>query len=111
MIVLLPLMMVLAGCRHLPPPKPLEQLTAEEKDGYAVAQAHCSKCHNDRVDRPKHGPSLVGVFKQPYLPSGAPANDERVTNVIEHGHNLMPALGNDIPPGDLPVLLKYLHTL
>ena len=76
--------------------------------------AHCSMCHYDRVSDPLHGPSLRGLYKKPYLPSGAPANDERVTATVLHGRNLMPAqpyLSPSYSPGDLDDLIAYLHTL
>ena len=58
-----------------------------------------------------HGPSLLGMYKKPYLPSGTPANDERVTNTIEHGRGLMPAMGSSLDEQELADLLGYLHTL
>ena len=44
------------------------------------------------------------------MPSGAPANDARVTATILHGRTLMPA-SPDTDPTDLQNLLTYLHTL
>ncbi len=67
-------------------------------------------CHYDRIEGPLHGPSLRGVFKKQYLPSGAPATVERVTTTIQHGRNLMPAQP-DLDPQDVDDLLAYLHTL
>ena len=101
----------LAGCKSMPPPMPLEQLNAQQMRGHAVFQAHCLVCHYDRKDKPLHGPSLLGVFKMPALPSGAPANDERVTTTILHGHGLMPAMGSKMDQQDIDDLLAYLHTL
>jgi mono/diheme cytochrome c family protein len=101
----------LAGCKSGPPPMPLEQLNAQQMHGHAVFQAHCAQCHNDRADKPLHGPSMVGVFKRQTLPSGAPANDERVTATIAHGHGLMRGLGDTIDQQDTDDLLAYLHTL
>jgi mono/diheme cytochrome c family protein len=101
---------MLVGCHNGPPPKPLDQLTSQEVDGHRVYQAHCAACHYDRVSEPLHGPALRGVFKKPYLPSGAPANDDRVTATILHGRNLMPAQPNT-DPQELADLLAYLHTL
>lgn len=101
----------LTGCKNVPPPVPLEQLNAQQMHGHAVFQAQCARCHNDRKDAPLNGPALIGVFKKPYLHSGAPANDERVTDTILHGHGLMPAMGNTIGQQDLNDLLAYLHTL
>ena len=54
---------------------------------------------------------LLGVYKKPYLPSGAPANDDRITNVILHGRGNMPAVGAALAPGDIPAILAYLKTL
>jgi mono/diheme cytochrome c family protein len=99
-----------SGCHRLPPPTPLHQLNAEQTHGYNVFQARCAVCHYERLDKPRNGPSLVGIFKKPYLPSGAPADDDRVTATILHGRNLMPAQPN-IDPDDLAALLAYLHTV
>src|ERR1700756_2694886 len=108
---LLTLACVLAGCKSGPPPVPLEQLNARQMHGHAVFQPRCGECHNDRKDKPLHGPPMLGVFKRPTLPSGAPANDERVTATILHGHGLMPAMGNRMNQQDIDDLLAYLHTL
>ena len=103
--------LLLAGCRSVPPPTPLDQLNAQQTRGHGVFQAHCAVCHYDRQDSALHGPALLGLYKKPALPSGAAATDERVTATIVHGRNLMPALGNQIEPADLDDLLAYLHTL
>ena len=85
-------MFLLAGCGPpLPPSKPLSELTPQEAAGHQVYAAHCARCHYANTDRSLHGPGLQALYKQKYLPSGAPANDDRVTAVILHGHNLMPA--------------------
>lgn len=101
---------LVAGCHRLPPPTPLDQLNAQQREGYNVFQARCANCHYERVDEPKKGPSLVGMFKKPYLHSGAPANDERVSATILHGHGLMPGQP-DIDPESVQALLAYLHTV
>jgi mono/diheme cytochrome c family protein len=104
------LALLLAGCHSLPPPTPLDQLNAQQARGHTVFEAHCGQCHYDRRPGPLHGPSLRSVFKKQYLPSGAPANDERVTATVLHGHALMPAQP-DLSPEDLQDLRAYLHTL
>lgn len=109
--LLAPLLLLVAGCRSTPPPKPLDQLTAQEAQGHAVYQAHCAQCHYDRRTGSLNGPSLLGVFKKPALPSGAAATDERVTATIVHGRNNMPALGNQLTDSDIADVLAYLHTL
>ena len=100
---------LLTGCHSVPPPTPLTQLNQQQTVGYMIFQTHCAACHYERLNHPKNGPALAGLFKKPYLPSGAPANDERVTSTILHGHNLMPA--QNVDPDELAALLAYLHTV
>ena len=109
--VLLVALVGVTGCKSTPPPTPLNLLNVQQMRGHAVYQAHCAICHYDRRNGPLNGPSMLGVFKKPYLPSGAPANDERVTATILHGRNMMPAQGNKLDSQDLDDLLAYLHTL
>ena len=106
--------LLMSGCRSIAPPTPLDRLNAQQTRGHAVYRARCGQCHYDRQDGPLHGPSLLGVFKKQYLPSGAPANDERVSATILHGRNLMPAqpgLDPSVDPQELDDLLAYLHSL
>jgi len=103
--------LLLAGCHSAPPSKPLSQLTPTEMQGHAVYQSHCAACHYANSERSLHGPGLQGMFKKPYLPSGAPANDDRVTAVILHGRNMMPPFGGELDDQQLHDLLAYLHTL
>jgi len=104
--------MLLAGCRPpLPPSKPLAELTPQETSGYQVFEAHCARCHYPNSAAGYHGPGLQALYKQPYLPSGAPANDERVTAAILHGRGMMPAFGDKLDEKELADLIAYLHTL
>jgi mono/diheme cytochrome c family protein len=100
-----------AGCNSLPPGKPLASLTPEEARGRAVFVSACARCHNAYETQALHGPSLYGVFRKPYLNSGAPARDDRVIEVVLHGRNLMPPAGGNLTPLQLQELLRYLHTL
>ncbi len=93
------------------PSKPLSQLTAQEKRGRVVYQQYCASCHYANQTGDLHGPSLFAMYRKKYLPSGAPANDERVTPVILRGHNTMPGFRNDLSDQQLADLLAYLHTL
>ena len=102
---------VLTGCRHLPPSKPLSELTPTEMRGHAIYRSQCASCHYANSEQPLHGPGLQGMFKKPYLPSGAPANDDRVLSAIVHGRNMMPAFGNALDDRQLQDLMAYLHTL
>ena len=100
----------LVGCRSTPPPTPLDRLNPQQARGHLVFQVRCAACHYDRSAGSLQGPALRGVFQKQFLPSGAPASDERVTATILHGRTLMPAQP-DIDPQDLNALLAYLHTL
>jgi mono/diheme cytochrome c family protein len=105
-------LLLLTGCGpKLPPSKPLSELTPQELRGHQVFVDNCARCHRANDTRSLHGPGLQALFKQNYLPSGFPANDERVTFVVLHGHGMMPAFGNTISQGQLQNLLAYLHTL
>lgn len=108
---MLALACMLAGCKTLPPGKPVSQLTPEEANGRAVFVSECARCHNAYSTEALHGPSLYGVFRKPYLPSGAPARDDRVREVILHGRDMMPPLGGDLTEQQIVDLLRYLHTL
>jgi mono/diheme cytochrome c family protein len=102
---------VVVGCKTLPPPTPLADLNPQQAHGHAVFEARCAACHYDRRNAPLHGPALIGVFKKPALPSGAAATDERVTATILHGRGMMPAMGNNMDTQDVEDVLAYLHTL
>lgn len=101
----------LTGCHHLPPSKPLSELTPTEMRGYTVYQQQCAQCHQANSEKSLHGPGLQGVFKKPYLPSGAPANNDRVRAAIAEGRNMMPAYGNVLNDQQMNDLLAYLHSL
>ena len=99
------------GCTKLPPPTPLAELNAQQMRGHDVYQARCASCHNDRTNEPLNGQSLRSIFKKQYLESGAPANDERVMDVVVLGRPMMPAVGRSMSPQERDDLLAYLHTL
>ncbi len=104
-------LLILAGCHRMPPSKPLSELTPSEMQGYGVFQSHCAACHYANKEQSLHGPGLQGMFKKPYLPSGTPANDDRVRAVIVHGRGMMPAFGDRLDDRQMQDLLAYLHTL
>ncbi len=102
-------LLALAGCRSLPPSMPASQWTPREARGAAVYQQACARCHYPTTTSGLHGPGLQALTKQPSLPSGAPPTDERITDVILHGRQMMPATPLD--DDQLRDLLAYLHTL
>lgn len=108
--VVLPLL--LAGCGpSYAPSKPLSQLTPQEMQGRDVYVQDCASCHHANRTGDLHGPSLFAMYRKKYLPSGAPANDARVTDVIQYGRNMMPGFGSQLSQQQLQNLLAYLHTL
>ena len=103
---------IVAGCGpSLGPSKPLSQLTPQEARGRAIYDQDCASCHYANQTGDLHGPSLFAMYRKKYLPSGAPANDARVTPVIVQGRNMMPGFGNQLNDQQLQDLLAYLHTL
>jgi len=79
--------------------------------GRNVFDANCARCHEPYSSRGLHGPSLHNLYKKEYLPSGMPANDDRITEVIWRGRAKMPAFGNALSTAQIDALLAYLKTL
>jgi len=103
---------LLSGCKpSYPPAKPIAQLNPQEYRGYQVYQQACASCHYADRSGDLHGPSLYAMYDRKYLPSGAPANDSRVSAAVMDGHGIMPGFGNQISRQQLQDLLAYLHTL
>ena len=99
----------LTGCRPLPPSMPSSQWNAQQARGAAVFQQNCSRCHSPTSTRSMQGPGLQALTKRKAMPSGAPPTDGMLTNVILHGHGMMPATA--LSDSQLQDLLAYLHTL
>lgn len=99
----------LTGCRSLPPSKPSSEWTPQEARGAEVYQAKCARCHYPTTTHGLNGPGLQALTKVKSMPSGAPPNEERLTDVILHGRGMMPA--TDLTDEQLQDLLAYLHTL
>ena len=81
----------------------------EEARGAQVFHQKCAKCHYHTTTRPLNGPGLQAITKVRAMPSGAPPTDERLTYVILHGRNMMPA--TQLTDDQLSDLLAYLRTL
>lgn len=87
-------------------------LNAQQAAGRRLYDQYCDRCHEPYSSRDKRGRSLQGVLKKQFLPqSGMPANDERVSELIVTGRNMMPAFGQALSPDQVKDLLAYLHTL
>ena len=100
---------VLAGCRKLPPSMPPSQWNAQQARGALVFRQYCARCHYATTTQGLHGPGLQALTKLKAMPSGAPPTDEMLTDVILHGHGMMPATA--LTDSQLQDLLAYLHTL
>jgi mono/diheme cytochrome c family protein len=99
----------LTGCRSLPPSKPEALWTAEEARGAQIYRQSCARCHYPTTTHPLNGPGLQALTKIKAMPSGAPPTDERLTQVILHDRNMMPA--TQLTEDQLSDLLAYLHSL
>jgi len=86
-------------------------LTPQQGRGRRSYNARCANCHEAYVDRPRNGPSMKDLYKNKYLPSGAPSNDERVRDAILLGRPNMPAYRSVMDERELADMMAYLHTL
>jgi mono/diheme cytochrome c family protein len=86
-------------------------LNPQQASGRRVYDRYCALCHDAYSSRSLKGPSLQGLFKKQFMPSGAPANDDRVREVINLGRSKMPSFGNVLEEQQMDDLLAYLHTL
>ena len=103
---------VLSGCESEPRKTDAELgLTPQQAMGRRVYDARCAECHYAYSSRNLRGPSLHGLFKKPFMSSGIPANDERVTDIILLGRAKMPGFQQKLTQQQLVELLAYLHTL
>lgn len=112
-IAVFTLVAALSGCEARPPRKSDAELGLNEQQaaGRKVYDAYCLGCHEAYVTGGRRGPSLMGVFKKKELPSGTPANDQRVREVILQGRAKMPSFGDRLTPQQVDDLLAYMYTL
>jgi mono/diheme cytochrome c family protein len=94
-----------AGCHETPP------LTSQEKAGKHLYEVRCAHCHEDNdLALKKIPPNLHAVFNKATLPSGAPATDAQVRQVVLAGKGMMPAFNGRFDDAQMAALLAYLHT-
>jgi mono/diheme cytochrome c family protein len=87
------------------------RLTAQEAEGKHFYEERCAHCHRDNdLELKKVPPDLHGIFKGTKLPSGAPATDSSVRNVVLGGKGMMPAFSGRFDDAQMAALLAYLHT-
>jgi mono/diheme cytochrome c family protein len=93
------------GCHDAP------KLTTQEAQGKHLYQVRCAHCHEDNdLGLKKVPPDLHGVFDKSTLPSGAPATDAQVKQVVLGGKGMMPAFTGRFDEAQMSALLAYLHT-
>ena len=104
---------LLAGCTQDDPRSKLSDaelgLTPSQARGRRVYDAACARCHFAYRSGDLHGPTMKGLYGKPSMPSGVPANDERVKEVIVRGKRMMPP--TDLSPQQLEDLVAYMHSL
>ena len=86
-------------------------LNEQQAHGRRVYKLYCAICHQAYSNQPLKGPSLKGLYKKPYLPSGLIANDRFVEQTIVSGRKMMPAMGNSLSDQEIKDVIAYLHTL
>lgn len=111
MMLTLGALVLAAGCDSKSDDTTKAPLTPQQLRGQRLYAANCAICHRADSEAPLNGPGMKGVFQKKFLPSGAPANDERVGNTIRRGRLTMPAYEEILDESQLNDLLAYLHTL
>ena len=86
-------------------------LNAAQAHGRRVFKVFCAVCHSAYSSKALKGPSLQGVYKKQYLPSGLLANDRFVEQTIVRGRNMMPPMGTSLSQQEIEDVIAYLHSL
>jgi mono/diheme cytochrome c family protein len=86
-------------------------LTTQQAEGKRLYQSRCAHCHEENdLGLKKTPPNLHGVFARSALPSGAPATDAGVQQVVLRGKGMMPSFDGRFSADQMRALLAYLHT-
>ncbi len=97
--------LIFAACRG---PEPL---TPQQVEGKHLYEVRCAHCHRDNdLALKKVPPDLHIVFSSAKLPSGAPATDAQVRQVVLAGKGMMPSFNGRFDEEQMAALLTYLHT-
>jgi cytochrome c5 len=80
--------------------------------GRYVYQTYCAACHDATTNLHllKDPPRLDSLFRKQTFPSGAPATDDELRNVILHGRGIMPPFEGTVSDDDVAALVQYMHT-
>lgn len=111
-VVLLLSILLLFGCEAERRKSDAELgLNPQQAAGRRIFDRTCARCHDAYSSRGLQGPSLKGIFQRKYFPSGLPANDARMADVILMGRAKMPSFRPELSDPELQDLIAYLHTL
>lgn len=103
---------VLGACTGDRHPSDAElRLTPQQAHGRRTYEARCAQCHYAYRSGDLNGPTMKGLYQKLYMPSGVPANDERVHEVILRGKRMMPGYAGFLNDQQMDDLIAYLHTL
>lgn len=85
-------------------------LTSQQAEGKQLYDSRCSHCHDfNDLQLKKVPPDLHGLFTRGTLPSGAPATDQQVRQVVLDGKGMMPSFAGRFTDEQMAALLAYLH--
>jgi mono/diheme cytochrome c family protein len=111
LLVLLAAAMTACNSEQKPKSDAELHLNAQQAHGRRVYDQYCLECHEAYNSGGQHGPAMQAVFHKKYLPSGAPANDDRVRDAILMGRAKMPGFRDALTDQDVDDLIAYMHTL
>ena len=93
------------GCHKAP------EFTPQQAEGKHLYEVRCAHCHRDNdLALKKVPPDLRDIFNSGTLPSGTPATDANIRNVVLAGKGMMPAFAGRFDDAQMAALLAYLHT-
>ncbi len=80
-------------------------------EGKRLYVSRCAHCHEDNdLALKKVPPDLHAAFTRDRLPSGAPATENQVRQVVLSGKGLMPSFAGRFSEEQMAALIAYLHT-
>jgi len=116
------IILVLIGCAaavaiavaiayNMDEPRSEPRLTEQQEYGRSLYNGNCAACHEaNQLDLKKVPPELHEMFAQGHLPSGGPATDEAVRDVITRGRNTMPSFDGRLTGEQVGAIVAYLHS-
>lgn len=86
-------------------------LTPQQAEGKRLYEVGCAHCHEQNdLGLKKVPPNLHGLFDKDKLPSGEPATDADVEQVLLRGKGMMPSFAYQMTREQMQAVVAYLHT-